>query len=109
MRKWIAFDISDGTSNKDASCVLLLRSYGALLCVQCVWGMEGTPVCGNVNFLRYLAVYLKYWRSILAVYFGVYGRILGRIRPYTRSVRGISASHPCHHSHQLHAPPCKYS
>ena len=35
MGKWITFDISDGTSNKVASCGLLLCSYGALLCVQC--------------------------------------------------------------------------
>ena len=41
MRKWITFDISDGTSNKVASCGLLLCSYGALLCVQCVWGLQG--------------------------------------------------------------------
>ena len=41
MGKWITFDISDGTSYKDASCGLLLCSYGALLCVQCVWGLQG--------------------------------------------------------------------
>ena len=40
MQKWVAFDISNGTSHKDASCGLLLWSYGALLCVQCGWGLE---------------------------------------------------------------------
>ena len=64
-----------------------------------------TPVCGNLHFLRYWAVSSKYWRSILAVYFGVYGRILRSIQPYTWSIRGLSASHPCHHSHQLPPPP----
>ena len=63
-----------------------------------------TPVCGNLHFLRYLSVYSKYWRSILAVYFGVYGRILRSIRPYTWSIRGLSTFHPCHHSHHLPLP-----
>ena len=37
-------------------------------CTQtCVW--QFTP-------LSYLSVYSRYWRSILAVYFGVYGRVL---------------------------------
>ena len=37
-------------------------------------------MCANLHFLRYLSVYSKYGRSILAVDFGVYGRILGSIR-----------------------------
>ena len=61
-------------------------------------------MCGNLHFLRYLSVYSKYWRSILAVYFGVYGRILRSIRPYTWSIRGLSTFHPCHHSHHLPLP-----
>ena len=40
MQKWITFDISDGTSSKNASYGLLLCSYGALLCVQFVLGLE---------------------------------------------------------------------
>ena len=61
-------------------------------------------MCGNPHILRYLSVYSKYWRSILALYSEVYGRILGSIRPYTRSIRRLSTFHPCHHSHQLPPP-----
>ena len=37
MHKWNTFDISDGTSNKDASCGFLLCSYGAFVCAMCLW------------------------------------------------------------------------
>ena len=74
-----------------------------------------TPVCGNVHYLRYLSVYLKYWRRILAVYFGLYGRILGSIRPYSWSIRGLTPFQlgvygdfpPSNHANILiNYPPC---
>ena len=81
MHKWITFDFSDGTSNKGASCGLLFCSYGALLCVQCVCGLESHE-------------YLQGWGVVdenggmvgsrkVPVYFGVIGRILLIIRPIT--------------------------
>ena len=62
-------------------------------------------MCGNLHVSSYLSVYSRYWRSILAVHFVVYGRILRNIRLYTRSIRGLSLFQPCHHSHQLPPPP----
>ena len=86
MRKWITFDISDGTSNKDASRGLLLCSYGALLCVQCVWGLQGhehlqggggvVDENGGMGARQKVPTYSEY----MAVYFPVYGRILRSIR-----------------------------
>ena len=86
MRKWITFDISDGTSYKDASCVLLLCSYGALLCVQCVWGLEGHEYVqggggvGDENGGMVGRQKVLVYSECTAVYFRVYGRILRSIR-----------------------------
>ena len=82
--KWITFDISDWRSSKEASCGLLLCSYGALLCVQCVWGWESHE-------------YLQGGGGVVDENGGMVG---GRkspytpsIRPYTRSIRPYTSEY----------------
>ena len=72
--------------------------------------MTPRPVCGNLHILRHLSIYSRYWRSILAVYFGVYGRVLQSIRPYTRITGTFSlpTMPPFSSTINTPPPPCNY-
>ena len=86
MGKWITFDISDGTSNKDASRGLLLCSYGALLCVQCVSGLQGHEYLqGGGGLMRMVAwvggtksPYTPSMRPYTSQYTAVYSEVYGK-------------------------------